>query len=319
VSIRKRTLAAAAAFAVAGITLAAPSALANTAYKNCNEARAAGASNIPASDPRYQPGLDRNHNGIGCEAGDPAAVVVIARVGNGRHAQPTAPGDPTTCTDGLLTLVKVRTDEHRLGVRVTVAEQDDEIAQKELRTARQDDQAALETRRIAIHNAEAAYTAGKPYHGTILPGKTPPDTQALADGRADAAAQAIRDSKIADAKNAYANGGTAAKLATAKSNAEAKRSYLAELRIKQTDEHSLVVRLTLLVDSLCQKPAPAPIPTPEPTTEPAPVDTTPPVDNTPPAPVIVNQPQTQIINNPAIGQVPTGSNTGGGSEAATVE
>jgi hypothetical protein len=273
VSIRKRTLAAAAGLAFAATAVTTPVALANG---------------------------DNDHDG------------------NGRRAQPAAPADPTTCTDGLLTLVKVRTDEHRLGVRVTVAEQDDEIAQKELRTARQDDQAALETRRIAIHNAEAAYTAGKPYRGTILPGKIPPDTQALADGRADAAAQATRDSKIADAKNAYANGGTAAKLATAKSNAEAKRSYLAELRVKQTDEHSLVVRLTLLVDSLCQKPAPAPIPTPEPTEEPAPVDTTPPVDNTPP-PVIVNQPQTQIINNPAIGQVPTGSNTGGGSEAATVE
>ncbi|MCQ1946483.1 excalibur calcium-binding domain-containing protein [Arthrobacter sp. zg-Y1116] len=36
-------------------------------YPNCTEAAAAGAYNIPSTDPGYGPHLDRNMNGIGCE------------------------------------------------------------------------------------------------------------------------------------------------------------------------------------------------------------------------------------------------------------
>lgn len=42
----------------------------NTAvFENCTEARAAGAVNIPATDPRYGTHLDRDLDGIGCEQG----------------------------------------------------------------------------------------------------------------------------------------------------------------------------------------------------------------------------------------------------------
>jgi hypothetical protein len=238
-----------------------------------------------------------------------AVVTPVALAGGERH-QPTP--DPTTCTDGLLTLVKVRTDEHRLGATVTVAERQDAAAQN------------------ALHKAQADYADAKTIEATTLAKWNSRKSELaaiqneLANTPNHAARLLVAQQNEASAKQAYLDAQAdrakaEAALVKARQDANAKRSYLAELRVKQTDEHSLVVRLTLLVDSLCQKPAPAPIPTPEPTEEPAPVDTTPPVDNTPPAPVIVNQPQTQIINNPAIGQVPTGSNTGGGSEAATVE
>lgn len=36
-------------------------------YRNCSEARAAGAAPVYASDPGYAPHLDRDHDGIGCE------------------------------------------------------------------------------------------------------------------------------------------------------------------------------------------------------------------------------------------------------------
>lgn len=268
-SIRKRTLAAAAGFAFVATAVVTPAALANG---------------------------DNDHDG------------------NGRRAQPATPADPTTCTDGLLTLVKVRTDEHRLGATVTVAERQDAQAQRNLAKA----QADLANARTVEAATLAKWNAAK----TELANAQAEDPKVK--GHADRLAAAIKAEQLAH--QAYLDAVTSRKqaeadLIKARQDAEKARSYLAELRVKQTNEHSLVVRLTLLVDGLCQKPAPAPapIPTPEPTTEPTPVDTTPPVDNTPPAPVIVNQPQTQIVNNPAIGQVPTGSNTGGGAEAATVE
>lgn len=38
-----------------------------TSFKNCAEAEAAGYQNIPSTDPRYDPRLDRDHDGIACE------------------------------------------------------------------------------------------------------------------------------------------------------------------------------------------------------------------------------------------------------------
>lgn len=37
------------------------------AYRNCSEARAAGAAPVRRGDPGYGPHLDRDHDGIGCE------------------------------------------------------------------------------------------------------------------------------------------------------------------------------------------------------------------------------------------------------------
>lgn len=40
-------------------------------YANCDEALADGRTNIPSSDPRFNPGLDRDGDGIGCEEEQP--------------------------------------------------------------------------------------------------------------------------------------------------------------------------------------------------------------------------------------------------------
>lgn len=37
-------------------------------YKNCKAAAADGAYDIPRGDPGYQPGLDRDDDGVGCES-----------------------------------------------------------------------------------------------------------------------------------------------------------------------------------------------------------------------------------------------------------
>ncbi|WP_150002936.1 excalibur calcium-binding domain-containing protein [Iodidimonas gelatinilytica] len=39
----------------------------NRVFKNCSEARAAGAAPVFANDPRYGKHLDRDNDGIGCE------------------------------------------------------------------------------------------------------------------------------------------------------------------------------------------------------------------------------------------------------------
>ena len=46
---------------------ASPAAAATLPFENCTEAAAAGVYNIPSTDPRYQPGLDSDGDGIGCE------------------------------------------------------------------------------------------------------------------------------------------------------------------------------------------------------------------------------------------------------------
>jgi hypothetical protein len=38
-------------------------------FKNCNEAKAAGRSNIPKGDRDYRPSLDKDNDGIACEVG----------------------------------------------------------------------------------------------------------------------------------------------------------------------------------------------------------------------------------------------------------
>ena len=45
----------------------APAAPASGAYRNCSEARAAGAAPVRRGDPGYGPHLDRDNDGIGCE------------------------------------------------------------------------------------------------------------------------------------------------------------------------------------------------------------------------------------------------------------
>ncbi|MGN6334494.1 excalibur calcium-binding domain-containing protein [Mycobacterium sp.] len=37
-------------------------------YKNCAEAHKDGRWNIPADDPAYRPGLDKDHDGIACSS-----------------------------------------------------------------------------------------------------------------------------------------------------------------------------------------------------------------------------------------------------------
>jgi len=46
----------------------APSAVADPPYKNCAAAHADGRYNIPRGDPAYSPKLDRDNDGIACEA-----------------------------------------------------------------------------------------------------------------------------------------------------------------------------------------------------------------------------------------------------------
>ena len=50
-----------------GSLLAAGAANADVYYKNCSEARAAGAAPIYQGQPGYRPGLDRDGDGVACE------------------------------------------------------------------------------------------------------------------------------------------------------------------------------------------------------------------------------------------------------------
>jgi hypothetical protein len=50
-----------------GGVVSAPTALSGP-YKNCTQARANGATNIPASSDKYGTHLDRDGDGIGCES-----------------------------------------------------------------------------------------------------------------------------------------------------------------------------------------------------------------------------------------------------------
>lgn len=61
-----RSLIAAAVFGAIAVGVA-PAAVA-APYKNCTEARANGDVNIPSSSDRYGSHLDRDGDGVGCEA-----------------------------------------------------------------------------------------------------------------------------------------------------------------------------------------------------------------------------------------------------------
>jgi hypothetical protein len=52
---------------IRGALLGAGAANADVYYKNCSEARAAGAAPIYQGQPGYRPGLDRDGDGIACE------------------------------------------------------------------------------------------------------------------------------------------------------------------------------------------------------------------------------------------------------------
>lgn len=54
--------------AIAGSLMGAGAANADVYYKNCSEARAAGAAPIYQGQPGYRPGLDRDGDGIACES-----------------------------------------------------------------------------------------------------------------------------------------------------------------------------------------------------------------------------------------------------------
>ncbi|WP_067541624.1 excalibur calcium-binding domain-containing protein [Nocardia crassostreae] len=51
----------------AATVLGAPSAAADVYYKNCSEARAAGAAPILKGEEGYRPALDRDGDGVACE------------------------------------------------------------------------------------------------------------------------------------------------------------------------------------------------------------------------------------------------------------
>jgi hypothetical protein len=67
--LMKRTVIAAIGGALlGGSLLGAGAAHADVYYKNCSEARAAGAAPIYQGQPGYRPGLDRDGDGIACES-----------------------------------------------------------------------------------------------------------------------------------------------------------------------------------------------------------------------------------------------------------
>lgn len=59
-----------AGLAAAALPAAAPAAAAEPGpvYQNCSQAREAGVSNIPQSDPAYWPDGDRDNDGMACES-----------------------------------------------------------------------------------------------------------------------------------------------------------------------------------------------------------------------------------------------------------
>ncbi len=61
------TLFAVPAIAVTALAAGAQTANADVYYKNCSEARAAGAAPIKQGEPGYRPALDRDNDGVACE------------------------------------------------------------------------------------------------------------------------------------------------------------------------------------------------------------------------------------------------------------
>lgn len=254
-------------------------------------------------------------------------------------AQPDAPHvpDPTTCSDALTSLVKVRTTENGLGARITVLEQDDKTSAKALHMAQQADKEAQATRDAKIAAANSQYTnVDRPAADAVKD-----DPKTTVDEHAQALQKALndRDAAIAAANAAYTSGGTAGDLVKAQRDYNRTHSALLDIRARLGGAHDDVARITVIVGKLCNQTPPATggfkncddaiaagvhdIPASDPRyrrdldsdgdgiaceAAPAPVDVTPSPSNN----------GTVIVNNPSIGQVPTGSNTGGGSEAASV-
>jgi Excalibur calcium-binding domain len=90
----------ASAATVAGILLLVPviaagPASADTYYPSCKAALAAGQSNIHRGEPGYRPALDRDHDGVACDEGDPATT----GGGAGSSGQDVGVSDPSTGDD----------------------------------------------------------------------------------------------------------------------------------------------------------------------------------------------------------------------------
>jgi len=63
----RRTVALVGGLAFGAGIATAPVAVAEPYYKNCSEARAAGAAPIYEGEPGYRPALDRDRDGVACE------------------------------------------------------------------------------------------------------------------------------------------------------------------------------------------------------------------------------------------------------------
>ncbi|WP_211096824.1 excalibur calcium-binding domain-containing protein [Arthrobacter echini] len=85
--------------AVAGLSLfsAAPALAVALPFDNCGEAAAAGVYNIPEGTPGYQPSLDADKDGFGCDAaGTPAYDAdAVARIVAENTPEETPEPDPT--------------------------------------------------------------------------------------------------------------------------------------------------------------------------------------------------------------------------------
>jgi hypothetical protein len=87
--------------AVAGVSLlsASPALAVGLPFNNCPEAASVGVYNIPIGTPGYQPGLDADSDGFGCDAAgtpayDPSVVARIAAENTPVAPQPIAPQPP---------------------------------------------------------------------------------------------------------------------------------------------------------------------------------------------------------------------------------
>lgn len=193
------------------------------------------------------------------------ALTAVAALGFAPAA--LANTDPVTCTDGLTSLLKVRTSEGLSHTRVTVAERADAQAQADLRAAAQDDRNA----RDELANADNAWGDAKRDLAAATPEQRP---------AAEAREQAAHDRYNQAQARAYA---AHQRFADARVNADRKRSYLAEVRLDLGRDHRGVLHINVLVDQLCGRNGGPTVVTPVP---PAPVDTTEPaapVDTTTPA------------------------------------
>ena len=90
----KKLSAVVAVSAIAGASLlsASPAFAVGLPFDNCTEAASVGVYNIPRGTPGYQPGLDRNDNGFGCD--DPGTPPYDAGIVAGIVAQNTPPVAP---------------------------------------------------------------------------------------------------------------------------------------------------------------------------------------------------------------------------------